>query len=134
MSHGHYLAWPTEIRCQLPDSFRSTGSKGGRNREDLRKHNLSAILDLLLRFGALSRAQLTISTGLNRTTISYLVAELEALGLVVESKGSSPSGVGRPSVMVSPREDVISFAVHMALDVTTVGVVSFSGKVLAKAS
>lgn len=91
-------------------------------------------MDLLHRFGTRSRAQLTATTGLNRTTISYLVAELEELGLAVESKTSSPSGVGRPSVMVSPREDVVSFAVHVALDVTTVGVVSLSGKVLAKAS
>ena len=113
-------------------SFQPSDSKGGRNREDLRQHNLSAVLDLLHRFGTLSRAQLTTSTGLNRTTISYLVAELEELGLAVESKATSPSGVGRPSVMVSPGDDVVAFAVDMALNATSVGVVNLSGRVLAK--
>jgi len=118
----------------VSDPFRSAGVKGGRNREDLRKHNLSAILDLLHRHGTLSRAQLTSTTGLNRTTVSYLVGELVELGLAVESKQSTPTGVGRPSVMVSPRDDVVSFALHVALDATTVGIVSLSGKVLTKAS
>jgi predicted NBD/HSP70 family sugar kinase len=52
----------------------------------------------------------------------------------MESRAASSTRVGRPSLMVSPREDVISFAVQLALDTTTVGVVNLSGKVVAKES
>jgi predicted NBD/HSP70 family sugar kinase len=117
----------------MPTSLLPTNSDRGRNREDLREHNLSAIAGLLHKFGTLSRAQLTSSTGLNRTTISNLVSELKDLGLVYESQSAGPTGVGRPSVMVSLSADVVAFAVNTALDATTVGVVNLLGQVLVKA-
>lgn len=117
----------------MQTSLLPTNSDRGRNREDLREHNLSAIAGLLHKFGTLSRAQLTSSTGLNRTTISNLVSELKDLGLVYESQSAGPTGVGRPSVMVSLSADVVAFAVNTALDATTVGVVNFLGQVLVKA-
>lgn len=120
-------------RSTVPHSLLPTKSDRGRNREDLREHNLSAIVGLLHRFGTLSRAQLTSSTGLNRTTISNLVSELKNLGLVYESQSAGPTGVGRPSVMVSLSVDVVAFAVNTALDATTVGVVNLLGQVLMKA-
>jgi predicted NBD/HSP70 family sugar kinase len=113
-------------------SLLPTNSDRGRNREDLREHNLSTIVGLLHKFGTLSRAQLTSSTGLNRTTISNLVSELNDLGLVYESQSTGPVGVGRPSVMVSLSADVVAFAVNTALDATTVGVVNLLGQVLVK--
>lgn len=117
----------------MQTSLLPTNSDRGRNREDLREHNLSAIAGLLHKFGTLSRAQLTSSTGLNRTTISNLVSELKDLGLVYESQSAGPTGVGRPSVMVSLSADVVAFAVNTALDATTVGVVNLLGQVLVKA-
>lgn len=117
----------------MPNALLPTQSDRGRNREDLREHNLSALVGLLHRFGTLSRAQLTSSTGLNRTTISNLVSELKDLGLVYESQSAGPTGVGRPSVMVSLSADVVAFAVNTALDATTVGVVNLLGQVLMKA-
>ena len=117
----------------MQNSLLPTDSDRGRNREDLREHNLSAIVGLLHRFGTLSRAQLTSSTGLNRTTISNLVAELKTLGLVFESQSAGTSSVGRPSVMVSLSGDVVAFAVNTAMDATTVGVVNLLGQVLLKA-
>ena len=116
-----------------PNILPRTESARGRNREDLREHNLSALVGLLHKFGTLSRAQLTASTGLNRTTISNLVSELKALGLVYESQSTGATGVGRPSVMVSLSTDVVAFAVNTALDATTVGVVNLVGQVLIKA-
>ena len=117
----------------MPNSLLPTESDRGRNREDLRGHNLSAIVGLLHKFGTLSRAQLTSSTGLNRTTISNLVSELKALGLVYESQSTGPTGVGRPSVIVSLSVNVVAFSVNTALDATTVGVVNLLGQVLMKA-
>ena len=52
--------------------------------------------------GGLSRAQLTKQTGLNRSTIAALVAELVGRQLVVEMEPDSSGQVGRPSPMVRP--------------------------------
>lgn len=104
----------------------------GQNREDVRQHNLSTVLRLVRLSETISRSQLTAATGLNRSTISDLVAELEERGLATETEALVSSGVGRPSLMVSPSENVVAFAVHPEVDATTVGAVTLSGKVIAK--
>ena len=48
--------------------------------DGVRQRNLSTVLELVHRQGAPSRAELTASTGLNRSTIGALVAELASLG------------------------------------------------------
>jgi predicted NBD/HSP70 family sugar kinase len=78
------------------------------------------------------RSALTQLTELNRSTISDLVTELEELGLVTESEAVSSQGIGRPSLMVSPADDVVAFAISPDIDSITVGVVSFAGNVIAK--
>lgn len=109
----------------------STPTLGG-NREDIRRHNLSIVLRLLNQSGSMTRSALTQLTGLNRSTISDLVTELEELGLVTESESSTSQGIGRPSILVSPTEEVVAFSVSPDIDSVTVGVVTFSGKVLSK--
>ena len=52
--------------------------------EDMRRGNLARFLELVHRERALSRSQLTTATGLNRSTVAALAAELVDLGLVVE--------------------------------------------------
>lgn len=104
----------------------------GQNREDVRQHNLSIVLRMLHLRGSVSRSELTAVTGLNRSTISDLVSELEELKLAHETDGAVASGVGRPSHMVSAVENVVAISVHTEYDATTVGVVSLSGKVLSK--
>ncbi len=81
-------------------------------------------------YGTVTRSQLTSSTGLNRSTISDLVSELEQLGFAHETEGASASGVGRPSLVVTASTIVVSFAVHPEVDATTVGLVTLSGKVI----
>jgi predicted NBD/HSP70 family sugar kinase len=81
-------------------------------------------------YGTVTRSQLTSTTGLNRSTISDLVSELELLGFAHETEGASASGVGRPSLVVTASTKVVAFAVHPEVDATTVGVVTLSGKVL----
>lgn len=110
----------------------SGASTLGSNREQVRQHNLSAILRLLRQFGTMSRSSLTQRTGLNRSTISDLVTELQELGLIVECEASATQGVGRPSLMVSFSDEVVVFAVNPETDATTVGVVTLSGKVITK--
>jgi predicted NBD/HSP70 family sugar kinase len=110
----------------------SQGAKTlGQNRDDVRQHNLSALLRMIQQAGTVSRSQLTTSSGLNRSTISDLVSELQDLGLVFETEASA-TGVGRPSLQVSASDLVVAFAVNTDVDAVTVGVVSFAGQVIAK--
>jgi len=107
------------------------GSYLGRNREDVRQFNLSIVLRMLHLSGSVSRAKLTSVSGLNRSTISGLVAELQELGLVTESEVPGTT-VGRPSLLVSASDSVVAFSVNPDIDATTIGVVTLGGKVLAK--
>jgi predicted NBD/HSP70 family sugar kinase len=103
----------------------------GQNRDDVRQHNLSALLRMIHQSGTVSRSQLATSSGLNRSTISDLVSELGDLGLVYETEASA-TGVGRPSLQVSASDQVVAFAVNTDVDAVTVGVVTLSGDVIAK--
>ena len=109
-------------------SMRATGS----TREDLRQHNLSLVLRLVHRAGSISRSELTRLTGLNRSTISDLVADLVSLGLASESEPETSSRVGRPSLNVSVVAEVACFVISPGYHSTTIAVVGLGGRVLAK--
>ncbi len=64
-----------------------------------RKHNSSAILDLLRLNGPLSRARLATKIGLTRSTVSRIVDELMAEHLVREVE-LSPGRKGRPGMLL----------------------------------
>jgi len=102
----------------------------GNNLDSVRRNNLSMVLDIISRNGAASRADITRFTGLNRSTVAALVAELSALGIVVESNPDSTSTVGRPSPIVSPRRDLVAIAVNPEVDAITVGVIGLAGEVV----
>lgn len=106
-----------------------SGARGS-NRDLVRQHNLSVLLQMIHLNGTVSRSSLTSATGLNRSTISDLVSELVQLGFVTESEADSPTGVGRPSLMVSASNRVVAFSVHPEVDATTIGVVTLAGNVL----
>ncbi len=63
----------------------------------VRTFNLSLVARHIAESGALSRAQLAQLTGLNKTTVSSLVAELIERGVVSESGLASGRRVGRPA-------------------------------------
>lgn len=120
--------------CRFVDMLnleKQTSKTLGQNRDDVRQHNLSALIKMIHQSGTLSRSQLTTSSGLNRSTISDLVSELQDLGLVYETEASA-TGVGRPSLQVSASDQVVAFAVNTDVDAVTVATVSFSGEVIAK--
>ena len=72
-------------------------TSGGATADQLavRRHNLSLVLSHLRRSGPRSRARIADETGLNKTTVSSLVAELTERGLV-EKGEAERGGVGRP--------------------------------------
>jgi glucokinase-like ROK family protein len=71
--------------------------------ESLREHNLLRVVDVLLERGVVSRADIARQTGLSRTTVSSLVADLLDRGLVSERPGGDrdSGGAGRPPVLLA---------------------------------
>ncbi|MGH1523814.1 ROK family protein [Leifsonia sp. L25] len=101
----------------------------GTNLDTVRRHNLSAVLGMVHREGPLARSALTQATGLNRSTIGALVAELGEFGLVREREPENSNRVGRPSPVVAADGRVVALAVNPEVDAVTVGVVGLDAHV-----
>lgn len=84
------------------------------SQDDVRRHNLGNLLRLVHVRGATSRADLTSMTGLNRSTVKALTADLVDAGLVRESAPVGHGGAGRPSITVEPESNRVYV---LALDV-----------------
>lgn len=96
--------------------------------EQLRRHNLSAILSHVHLAGPSSRSDLAALTGLNRSTIADLVGELADLGLVDEEGVAPGNGPGRPSALVQVRPHAaVVLAVELAVDSVAVATVGLGG-------
>ncbi|MGE2717083.1 ROK family protein [Mycolicibacterium litorale] len=104
----------------------------GTSSDDVRRRNLSAVLTLVHRTRTTTRAELTRRTGLSRSTVKDLVAELVDAGLVEETRpaGGPASGVGRPSPVVRPSRRVLAVAVNPEVDAITVALVALGGEVV----
>jgi predicted NBD/HSP70 family sugar kinase len=104
------------------------GRRRGVATEEVRRHNLGAVLERIHFSGSLSRSELTTMTGLNRSTIADLLGELTSLGLVEERPGLSASGPGRPSPLVQSRpEGATVLAVDLAVDSIAVATLGLGG-------
>ncbi|MDN4614265.1 ROK family transcriptional regulator [Leifsonia sp. F6_8S_P_1B] len=105
------------------------GTTAGTNLDTVRRHNLATVLGMVHRDGPLARSALTRATGLNRSTVGALVAELVQQGLVLEREPRVGNRVGRPSPEVVADGRVVAFAVNPEIDAVTVGVVGLDGTV-----
>ena len=83
----------------LPDGP-PPGGPGAADQATVRRTNLGLVLRLLRAAGPRSRARIAQDTGLNKATVSSLVAELIARGLVTEGELERDGAVGRPGLMV----------------------------------
>jgi predicted NBD/HSP70 family sugar kinase len=104
----------------------------GDNADGVRRRNLAAILDLVHHGSAASRAELTALTGLNRSTVAALVAELAELGLLDEGEPVASGGVGRPSPGVRVNPSTVTIAVNPEVDAVTAAVVGLGARVDAR--
>lgn len=68
--------------------------------EHARGHNRSLVLQTLYRAGQQSRADIARETGLTRVTVSDLVAELIAEGLVIETGQREDARPGKPATLL----------------------------------
>ncbi len=107
--------------------------------QSLRQHNLLRVVDALRAAGAASRADIARNTGLSRTTVSTLVADLHERGLVVESAAETPPAragqLGRPPILLSlDASAAAGVGIDFDHDRVRVAVSDLSRTVLAQAS
>ncbi|WP_344312672.1 ROK family protein, partial [Agromyces terreus] len=100
--------------------------------DGVHRRNLSKVLALAHLEGPLSRARLTIETGLNRSTVAALAAELGELGLVEERAPDPTNRVGRPSPVVAAHPSVQAIAVNPEVDAITVAAVGLNAQILVR--
>ncbi|MFT4258175.1 ROK family transcriptional regulator [Microbacterium sp.] len=93
--------------------------------EHARGHNRALVLQTLYHAGAMSRADLSRETGLTRVTISDLVAEFIADGIVVEIGVRESVGPGKPPILID-----IDRVGHQIVGLDLSGTSAFVGAVL----
>lgn len=93
--------------------------------EQARSHNRSLVLQTLYHRGEMSRADLSRETGLTRVTISDLVAECIADGIVREIGVREVAGPGKPPIVIDIDRDG-----HQIIGVDLSGTAAFQGAVL----
>lgn len=93
--------------------------------EHARGHNRALVLQTLYHAGAMSRADLSRETGLTRVTISDLVAEFIADGIVIEMGVRETVGPGKPPILID-----IDRVGHQIIGIDLSGPSAFIGAVL----
>lgn len=92
------------------------------------------MLELLHLRGPVSRSQLVSYSGLTRSAIGGLVADLVELGFVTEEQASSQGRPGRPSTSVVPTSHTnVALSVVIMVDSITVAAVGLGGVEIASA-
>ena len=92
---------PDAAMIPLRVAGRSTNKKGDGSLAWLRERNRDRVIGVLRTLGRTSQADIARTTGLSRTTVSTLVAELKESGRVFEVDAKAPDGRGgRPGVQL----------------------------------
>jgi predicted NBD/HSP70 family sugar kinase len=105
--------------------------RAGPTQEEIRRHNLGALLRHVHVHGPTSRAELTTTLGLNRSTIGALTADLAGVGLVREEVPRGLGRAGRPSLVVQPEaERFFVYAFSIEVDRVVAARVGLGGVVL----
>ena len=115
------------------DKAAVTTGIGGASAESLRLHNLSLLARaVVLSPEPLSRAELAVRSGLNRSTVTRLVDCLISYGIVVE-RGTRHVGNGRPSVPLHAAPHThVAIGVEISAESIVVQLIDLTGDVLAQ--
>ncbi|GAA2857439.1 ROK family transcriptional regulator [Microbacterium arabinogalactanolyticum] len=122
-SHGQRVALGEELVAF--GSGRRLRSSAKVLPEQARAHNRSLVLQTLYHRGAMSRADLARETGLTRVTISDLVAESIADGIIHEIGVREAAGPGKPPIEID-----IDREGHQVIGIDLSGASEFTGSVL----
>ena len=108
------------------------GTPGTADQLAVRRHNLSVVLQYLRDSGAASRARIAAETGLNKATVSSLVAELADRRLVAE--GATERGsVGRPGLVIELDDRVhVALGAEVSVDYISVLAMNLRGETVAE--
>lgn len=106
----------------------------GARQQTLRETNLALITEeIFASVEPLSRADLAIRTGMTRSTVSRLVDDLLAAGIVREGSPIAGGTRGRPAVPLTPaRRTRVGLGVEVSVDFTAARAVDLTGAVLAE--
>ena len=101
------------------------------NTQAVRRHNLAVVLTHVARRGALSRAHIARDTGLSKTTVSSVVAELSDARLLREVDGTPTGRAGRPSrAYAIDTRHLAAIALEVDVDGLSVAVVDLRGRLI----
>jgi predicted NBD/HSP70 family sugar kinase len=93
----------------------------------VRRHNLAVVMDHLRVAGPASRARIAAETGLNKATVSSLVADLAERGLVAEGE-TERGAVGRPGLVIGlDTTTYVSLGAEISVDYVSVLAMNLSG-------
>ena len=106
--------------------------KTGTDKGQLRRQNLAAVLERAHHSRGVTRAELTRTLGLNRSTIGDLVLALSEAQWVAEVDDAPREGAGRPSPRVVPTNHWLVAAVNPEVDAIDVALVALGGRVVAR--
>ena len=97
--------------------------------DDVRRSNLAQVMKIAHQRGPVSRSELAKATGISRSTIAALVADLHERGLVTETHGIAKR-VGRPSLVVTAAPTTAAIAINPEVDATHLAIVTLGGRVV----
>lgn len=100
------------------------------DQQTIRRHNLSLVLQHVAANGSASRAQIAADTGLNKSTVSNLVADLIERRLLREDGLSHSGSVGRPAVaVVLDGQSYVALGLEINVDYLAFAAVDLLGRV-----
>ena len=115
----------------LPVAVHRPAPAGPSDQATVRRANLGLVLRHLRTAGPRSRARIAQDTGLNKATVSSLVTELVARGLVTEGGIERVGSVGRPGVIVQlAGRGACGIGVELNVDFLACLVLDLRGEVL----
>ena len=111
---------------------RRPGNRGiAADHVSLRRNNLSVVLRHVRDLGPRSRARIAADTGLNKATVSSLVAELVERGLLREGPADSTRAVGRPGQLVAlDGTSVCGVGAEINVDYLAVAALDLAGDII----
>jgi predicted NBD/HSP70 family sugar kinase len=103
----------------------------------LRGSNRLRVIETVRERGGASRVEVVRASGLSRSTVSSVVAELLADGVLVEQRdqpgGAPAGGIGRPATHLTLNPDIGALAgVHLRHDGVRIAIADLAGTVLAE--
>jgi N-acetylglucosamine repressor len=106
----------------------------GRNAVDIHRHNMSAVLKIIMQNPSISRHLLAEATGLTKTTVSGLVNKLIENGLILE-KGeglASKKGGRKPICLKIISDSVVAIGIDIRREKVAAVLLNLKGAVLAR--